>query len=368
MRLAVAQAGPPVQNPGMATPSCPMCRATLTPGASSCPGCGTLVEYCESCGAAQLPADRFCPSCGTGRIAEPQPAAPVVKAVTKPPVPAAPPVRRPKRPIALSAAAVVVLAGLAFVAFRGDRPAKKDRQLPVSTPDSAIALAEGGEDLAAAAGRVAAGGTIALGPGRFPLPGGLVLKQAIRIVGRGPDSTVIDLTGPRGIEVLEGTSGVELLGFQVSVAAGVPAAITTAGSRLDDLSVTGPGAPGEDCGTVGVGILVAGSGAPNIARVKAAGFCVGLRITDSAAPLIRGVTVTRNATAIQFMKQAGGSLLDSDVSGNRDGIIVVGGQPSIDNNTIQKNEGFGLKVFRKPAPTVGKRNRIRGNGIDVELP
>ena len=61
-------------------------------------------------------------------------------------------------------------------------------------------------------------------------------------------------------------------------------------------------------------------------------------------------------------------MCSSDLSGNRDGIIVLGGQPSIDNNTIQKNEGFGLKVFRKPAPTVGKRNRIGGNGIDVELP
>ena len=299
---------------------------------------------------------------------EPQAPEPVVEAVSDPPVQAEPPLNRARRWTALVALIAVVLAGLAFVVFRGEGPGKGAERPTVPVPDSAIVLAEG-EDLAAAAGRLAVGGIVTLGAGRFRLADGLVLQRAIRIVGRGPDSTVVELVGTRGIEVLEGTPGVELFGFRVSVAAGVPAAITTAaGPRFDDLRIEGPGATGEDCGAVGVGILVAGSGKPDIARVTSAGFCVGLRITDSAAPIIRGATVTRNATAIQFMKKAGGSLLDSDISGNRDGIIVLGGQPTIDNNTIQKNAGFGLKVFRTPVPTLGKRNRIRANGIDVEMP
>lgn len=312
----------------------------------------------------------------------PEPAArPQAPAPAPPPPPARPKAASPKtvspagrslrgnRRLVAGGLGAAVLLAILYLVFR--EPSSPKAPPPPPPLVARVELAPG-QSIETALAAITDSGIVILGPGEYRLETALTLSRPFRLLGAGRDSTTI-LVGPAGsLSVGPDAGPFDLGGFELRANPGAAGtallAVAAPIGRGADLRFRGPGVSGEECGPAGTGIVISGASAMELVDTEVLGLCTGIQITDSAQPELRGNAVTANQTGVRFLQQSGGTLRSNRIWANHDGVVIHGGSPTLEENEITGNRGFGLYGDPGASPRLLK-NRIRNNlGVDIEIP
>lgn len=103
-----------------------------------------------------------------------------------------------------------------------------------------------------------------------------------------------------------------------------------------DTVLVSPGAYFENIDFMGKAITVTSSGGPTVTTIDGGqkGIVVNFTSNETRASVINGFTITDD-----------GPLLPTQVPFNADGIFVGGANPTITNNIITNNRGFGIEIY-----------------------
>jgi parallel beta-helix repeat protein len=230
------------------------------------------------------------------------------------------------------------------------------------------------DDLAAIALTAAPGSTLELSAGDHHVDEPVLVVQSLRIVGAGTDETrIVSTADETAISVLE-SGGLELADVSVHHEADATSAVLLVLSprhALRDTRITGARA-GED-GSGGIGVLLMATprlgptrgGAEDdldgrLERVEVSGSeGPGLVVQGTSTPTIVDARLSDNGICgICYLGNAGGTLADSEVTGNEVGVFVAGSaSPEVVGTTIATNTTDGILV----------EGRARGSFRDNEV-
>lgn len=251
------------------------------------------------------------------------------------------------------------------LAARLEIPARRPA-VPAPTPAPTAPEAEPPFSVALLAAGLEAGGTVTVPDGEWILDRPLEARASSRIVGRGPERSLIRWAGPGPLLRFSGEGELEVHGvgfiLEAPAAGGSVVEATRGRVEFSECMFTGgkPGAGGQG----GAGLRLAGSCEGRVVKCEASVNRSGIEVADAArADLEDNLCHDNDFAGILFAGQAGGTARRNVTDSNRlHGLFVQGASsPTLEANHCCVNRWSGVTVAGTSEASL-RDNECGGNG------